>query len=56
MAKMKRRNKETKQKNEDEILDLRKENEKMKRKFMEGVPSVRPINHARRTFTSPPAL
>ena len=44
---MKRRNEETKRKNEDEILALRKENEEIKRKFMEGGPSVRPDNPVR---------
>jgi len=34
---MKRKNEETKWKNEDEILALQKENKEMKRKFVEGV-------------------
>jgi len=53
---MKRRNEETKWKNEDEILALRKENEEMKRKFVEGGPSVGPTNHAGRSFTTPTDL
>jgi len=39
MVDMKTRNEKTKQMNEDEILALRKENEEMKKKFVEGGPS-----------------
>ena len=41
MVEMKRRNEEITRKNEDEILALQKENEEMKRKFVEARPSLR---------------
>ena len=50
---MKRRNEEITQKNEDEILALRKENEEMKRKFVEGGLSTRSTNLVGRSFTTP---
>jgi len=53
MAKMKRKNKETKRKNGDEILALQKENEEMNKKFVEGGPSVRSANPVERSFTTP---
>jgi len=53
---MKRRNEETKRKNEDDILTLRKENEEVKRKFVEVGSSVEPTNPVGRSFTTPPAL
>jgi len=52
MVEMKRRNEETKRKNEDEILALRRENEEMKRKFVEGGPSVGPTHLVRKSFTT----
>ena len=54
MAEMKRTNKETKKKNEDEILALWKENEEMRRKFVEGGPSTGSTNLVGRSFTTPP--
>ena len=53
MAEMKRRNEETKRENEDEILALQKENEEMKRKFVDGGPSAGSTNLVGRSFTSP---
>jgi len=53
MAEMKRRNEETAQKNDDEILALRKENEEMRRKLGEGGSSVGPTNLVNRLFTDP---
>jgi len=53
IVEMKRRNEETKQKNEDEILAFRKENEEMKRKFVEGGPFVGLANLVGRSFTTP---
>jgi len=34
-------------------MALQKENEEMKRKFVEGGPSTRPTNLVRRSFTTP---
>jgi len=53
MAEMKRRNEKITRKNEDEILALRKENEEIKRKFVEGGLSAGPTNLVRRSFTTP---
>ena len=51
---MKRRTEETVQKNEQEMQALRRENEEMKKKLMEGGSSTRPTNVVGRSFTSPP--
>jgi len=53
MSEMKRRNKETKRKNKDKILALRKENEEMKKKLVHEGPSVGPTNLTGRSFTTP---
>jgi len=53
MVEMKRRNEEITRKNEEEILALRKENEEMKMKFVEGGPSVGLTNLVGRSFTTP---
>jgi len=55
MAEIKRRNEEITQKNEEEILALPKENEEMKRKFVEEGSSAGPTNLVERSFTPPPA-
>jgi len=53
MVEIKRRNEEITRKNEEEILALRKENEEMKMKFVEGGPYVGPTNLVGRSFTTP---
>jgi len=52
MVEIKRRNEETKRKNEDEILTLQKENEGMK-KFVKEGPSIGPTHPTGRSFTTP---
>jgi len=54
MVEMKRKNEEVTWKNEEEILALQKENEEMKRRFIEGGPFAVPTNLVGRSFTSPP--
>jgi len=56
MAEMKRRTEDVVQKNEQEMQALRRENEEMKKKLMEGGPSARPTNVLGRSYTSPPNL
>ena len=53
---MKRKTKEVVQKNEQEMQALRRENEEMKKKLMEGGLSTGPTNVVGRSFTSPPNL
>jgi len=53
MAKMKKRNEEITRINEEEIPTLQRKNEEMKRKFVEGGPSVEPTNLISRSFTTP---
>jgi len=50
---MKKKNEEITWKNEDEILTLQKDNDEMKRKFLEGKPSARLTNLFDRSFTTP---
>ena len=56
MVEMKRRTKEVVQRNEQEMQFLRRENEEMKKKLMEGGPSTGLTNVVGRSFTSPPNL
>jgi len=53
MAKLRRRNKEVSRKNEKEIQALRRDNEDMKRKLIEGGPSIVPTNLVGKSVTSP---
>ena len=53
---MRRKNEKVTRNNEEEILVLKRENEEMERKFVEGGPSVVPTNLVGRSFTSPPNL
>jgi len=53
IVEMKRRTKEVFKK-EQEMQALRRENEEMKKKLMEGRPSTGPTNVVGRSFTSPP--
>jgi len=53
MAEMKGRTEEVVQKNKQEMQALRKENDEMKKKLMEGGPSTRPTNVVGRSFASP---
>jgi len=53
MAKLRRRNEEVSRKNEQEIQALHRENEDMKKKLVEGGPSIVPTNLVGRSFTSP---
>ena len=52
---MKRKTKETAQKNEQELQVLRRKNKEMKKKLGEGGPSAIPTNVVGRSYTSPPA-
>jgi len=54
MIDLRRRNEEVSRKNEQEIQALRKKNEDMKRKLVEGGPSVVLNNLVSTSFTSPP--
>ena len=54
MVEMKRKIEEAAQKNEQEMQALRRENEEMKKKLMEGGPSAGPTNVVGRSYTSPP--
>jgi len=53
MTEMKRRTEEAIQKNEQKMQDLRRENDEMKKKLMEGGPSTEPTNVVDRSFASP---
>jgi len=53
MVGLRRRNEEVSRKNEQEIQDLRRENEDMKKKLVEGGPSIVLTNLVDRSFTSP---
>jgi len=53
---MKRKNEEVVRKNEQEIQALRTENKNMRKKLVEGGPSVGPTNVVGKSFTSPPNL
>ena len=50
---MKRKTEKVTKKNEQEIQALRKKNEEMKKKLMEGGPYVGPTNIVGRSYTSP---
>jgi len=54
MAELRRRNEEVSRKNKQEIEALRKENRDMKKKLVEGGPSIVPINLVGKSVTSPP--
>jgi len=54
MAKMKRKAEEAAQNNEQEMQAFWRENEKMKKKLMEGRPSAGLTNVVGRSYTSPP--
>jgi len=54
MTELERRNEEVIRKNEQQIQALRRENEDMKKKLVEGGPSVMPTNLIGRSITSPP--
>ena len=54
MAEMRRKNEEVSRKNEQEIQALRRENEDMKRKLIEGGPPIVPTNLVGESITSPP--
>ena len=54
MVELRRRNEEVSRKNEQDIQALRRENEDMKKKLVEGGPSAVSTNLVGRSFTSPP--